>query len=222
MTTNQQMTMAYTAQQEVITALSNIDETDLADRLERCMNARRERHYGSGWPRTCRSAACVWCRRSMIRGWWNGMCRWSAASSTTSSVAIIQLDLSAGLHDAVRRLRRGLRDVRDRMARRRRRWRAVSLAGMAGGDGTALVVISHDDVGRGELLDALRRRWPDVVVKNLEQEMPAAAMAAKNAAELGQCRRGVEPLRIVIMPQHDLSAAAAAPPPVMEPMPVLV
>jgi len=28
----------------------------------------------------CRSAACVWCRRSMIRGWRNGMRQWSAAA----------------------------------------------------------------------------------------------------------------------------------------------
>ena len=111
------MAMAYAAQQQVIAALYLIGEVDLADRLERCMTARRERRGGDGWPFTCRSAACVWCRRPMIRSWWNGMCQWSAEA--TSSLAIIPLHSSAGLPDAVRRLRRGLRDVRDRMARRR-------------------------------------------------------------------------------------------------------
>jgi hypothetical protein len=45
------------------------------------------------------------------------------------------------LTDAVRRLRRGLRDVRDRMACRGRQLRDVSFAGMAGGDRVALVMI---------------------------------------------------------------------------------
>ena len=82
------MEMAYVAQQEVITALHEIGDHDLAARLERCMNARRERHYGDGWPFSCRSAACVWCRRAMIRGWWAGFTYWSEAA-TASSLAII-------------------------------------------------------------------------------------------------------------------------------------
>jgi hypothetical protein len=118
-------------------------------------NTRLLRHSGSGWPHICRSAACAWCRRPMIRGWWYGMCQWSA--SATTSLAIIPLHLSAGLPNAVRRLRRGLRDVRDRMARRRRLWRDVSLAGIAGGDHMALVMITHEGIDRREVLDALRR-----------------------------------------------------------------
>jgi len=39
MTTNAEMMMAYAAQQETITALRNINETDLADRLARCLIA---------------------------------------------------------------------------------------------------------------------------------------------------------------------------------------
>jgi hypothetical protein len=34
-------------------------------------------------------------------------------------------------------------------------------------------------------------------VKGLEQEEPDVAMTADDAADLGRCRRGVEPLRIV-------------------------
>src|SRR5450631_4169228 len=172
MTTDHQMATMYATQQEVITALRGIDEPDLADRLERCAAVRRERRGGDGWPFTCRSAACVWCRRPMIRSWWNGMCQWSAEAAT-ASLAIIPVHSSAGLTDAVRRLRRGLRDVRDRMARRRNRWRDVCCTGMAGGDHTALVMITHDGVDRHEVEDVLHRRWPDVVVKGLEQEQPA-------------------------------------------------
>ena len=43
------------------------------------------------------------------------------------------------------------------------------------------------------------------------------AMTADDAADLGR-RRGVEPLRIVIMPQHDRQVIA----PEVEPMPVVV
>ncbi len=217
MTTDHQMAMMYVAQQEVIAALYVIGEPNLADRLERCMTARRERRGGDGWPFTCRSAACVWCRRPLIRSWWHGMCRWSA-EATTWSLAIIPMNSSAGLPDAVRRLRRGLRDVRDRTARCRNRWRDVCFAGMAGGDGTALVMITHEDVDRSDVVDVLRRRWPEVVVKELEQEVPTWAMTAADAADLGRCRRGVEPLRIVVMPQQHRQIVA----PVTEAMPILV
>jgi hypothetical protein len=136
---------AYAAQEDVIAALRSNGDHDLAERLEDCVTTRLLRHGGSGWPHICRSAACVWCRRPMIRAWWVGMCHWSAAV-TDRSLAVIPLNLSADLPDAVRRLRRGLRDVRDRMARRRHRWREVGVAGMADGDHKALLLVSHDGV----------------------------------------------------------------------------
>jgi hypothetical protein len=219
MTTDHQMAAMYAAQQEVIVALTEAGEPDLADRLERCATARHERHGGDGWPYSCRSAACVWCRRPMIRGWWAGMCQWSAEATATSSLAIIPLHFSDGLPDAVRRLRRALRDVRDRMVRRRQPWRDVGFAGMTGGDGTALVLVTHEGIDRHEVLDVLCRRWPDVVVKESDQEEPTWAMTAEDAADLGRCRRGVEPLRIVVMPQHYRQAIM---PPVIEVMPVVV
>ena len=127
------------------------------------------------------------------------MREWSSA--TTSSLAIIPVLSPAGLLDAARRLRRGLRDVRDRTARRWRQWRTVCFAGLMGGDHMALVLISHQNIDRREMLNVLRRRWPDVVVKDLQQEEPAWVMTADDAADLGSRRRGVEPLRIVVMPQ---------------------
>jgi hypothetical protein len=90
---------------------------------------------------------------------------------------------------------------------------------MAGGDGTALVLMSHDGVDRREVMDVLRRRWPEVVVKELEQEQPAVAMTADDAAHLGRHRRGVEPLRIVVMPQCDRQTTTST---VLDPMQVLV
>ena len=153
----------------------------------------------------------------MIRAWWSGMCQWTAAAR--SSLAIMRIDSSVGLPDAVRRLRRGLRDVRDRTARHRNRWRDVCCAGMVGGDHIALVLISHEGIDRPEVQDVLHSRWPDASVKELEREEPTWVMTAEDAADLGRCHRGVEPLRIVIMPQRDRQAIT---PPAAEPMPVLV
>ena len=214
------MEMAYADQQQVIAILNEIGDPDLADRLERCMTARQQRHYGDGWPYSCRSSACFWCRRAMVRGWWSGMRYWSEAA-TTATLAIISIRSPAGLPDAARRLRRGLRDVRDRSARCFRRWRTVSFAGMIGGDHRALVLISHAGVDRRELLDVLSRRWPEVVLKNLEQEELTWAMTPDEAAELGLHRRGVEPLRILVMPQK-ISRVVVAPAAVIEPMPMVI
>jgi hypothetical protein len=90
-----------------------------------------------------------------------------------------------------------------------------------GGDHNALVMISHQGIDRGEVLDVLRRRWPDVAVKSLEHEEPAWAMTPDEAAVLGSRRRGVESLRIVVLPQK-ITRVAIAPAPVIEPMPVVI
>ncbi len=60
----------------------------------------------------------------------------------------------------------------------------------------ALVMITHEGIDRQEVQDVLHRRWPEVVVKSLEQEEPAVAMTADDAADLGRCRRGIEPLAL--------------------------
>ena len=102
-----------------------------------------------------------------------------------------------------------------------RRWRTVSFAGLMGGDHKALVMISHQDIDRREVQDVLSRRWPDVVVKDLQHEEPTWTMTANDAAALGSRRRGVEPLRIVVMPQR-VPRVTVAPAPVIEPMPIIV
>ena len=56
-------------------------------------------------------------------------------------------------------------------------------------------------------------------MKGLEQDALTVAMVAEDAADLGRCRRGVQPLRIVIMPQRDQQVIDL---PVVEPMPVIV
>jgi hypothetical protein len=90
-----------------------------------------------------------------------------------------------------------------------------------GGDHKALVLIAHQGVDRREVLDVLSRRWPDVVVKEPEQEEPTWLMTAYDAVELGSRRRGAEPLRVLVMPQK-ITRVAVAPARVIEAMPVLI
>jgi hypothetical protein len=144
---------------------------------------------------------------------------WSSA--TTSCLAIIPILSPAGLPDATRRLRRSIRDVRDRTARRWKRWRRIAFAGLMGGDHTALIMISHHGIERWEVQDVLRRRWPSIVLKDLESEEPVWEMAANDAADLGSRRRGVEPLRITVMSQK-ITRVTVAHVPVIQPMPVVI
>ena len=82
-------------------------------------------------------------------------------------------------------------------------WRDVRFAGMIGGDRRAMVMVSHEGIDRRGVQDVLQRRWPDAVIKKLGQEEPVWEMSPDDAAEVGRCRRGVEPLRVVVMPQHE-------------------
>ena len=78
MTTQREMAMAHIAQQQVIDVLRSIGEVDLGEPPEQCMTVRRSAITAMVGLASCRTAACVWCRRSMMHGWWNGMCHWSA------------------------------------------------------------------------------------------------------------------------------------------------
>jgi hypothetical protein len=100
MTIQREMKLSYTDQQAVIRALLSVNEPDLAARLGRCMTAHRS---GVRRPFSCQSAACAWCRRAMIHGWWTGICEWADA---TSSLGILSIGSSVSLPDATRHLRR--------------------------------------------------------------------------------------------------------------------
>jgi hypothetical protein len=60
---------------------------------------------------------------------------------------------------------------------------------MAGGDGTTLVMITHQKIDQREVEDVLRRRWPDVVPKDLAQEEPAVAMSPSDDSVVGGWNR---------------------------------
>jgi hypothetical protein len=136
------------------------------------------------------------------------------------TLAIIPISWEAGgLRIAVRRLRRALRDFRDRMARRSGRWRGVCLSGLVMGNRTAMVVIDGGAVDRAELSRALRRRWADASVTNLVDREPSADMAVSDAIELAMLRRGAEPIRLLVLPQLGPPVRTVS---VIDPMPVIV
>jgi hypothetical protein len=139
----------------------------------------------------------------MIRRWWYGLRQWIEHDG--SPVVLVRLPLmrrDTGLGATVARLRRALRDVRDRTARLQQRWRTVAMAGMASGNGTALLMIRHPGIARREITGALRRRWPEIDASNVGLVEPSSAMPTDDVVELALARRGVEPLRIVVLPQR--------------------
>lgn len=190
-------------QVRVISALRATGEPHPADRLARCMEARGAQRQGDGWPWTCTSAGCAWCGRALRRRWWTGMRRWIVQEGALVSLAVLPLHHHPGdLRAAVARLRRACRDVRDRTARRNWRWRAVAVAGMATGDGTALLFFRHTGVDRAAIAQVLGKRWPSSVVGDVGAKPPSWTFAAEDAAELARARRGVEPLRVVVLAQR--------------------
>jgi hypothetical protein len=101
---------------------------------------------------------------------------------------------------SIRRLRKGLRDVRDRTAVRNDCWQSVALAGLLS-ETTALVLIQHAGIHREDVLDILARRWPGIVMTNVRDAEPSWRMSVDQAAALGRRRRGIEGIRIVVPPQ---------------------
>jgi hypothetical protein len=117
-----QLTIAELHQSSVIGLLSATGHQEIAQRLKRCQHDRQHRRTGQ-YPWRCGSAGCWACRRNMIRRWWLAFSVWIAGPATTIAVIPMTGDLS----DATRRLRKALRDSRDRVARYHRRWQSDCL-----------------------------------------------------------------------------------------------
>jgi hypothetical protein len=200
---------AAAIQHAVIAALQSTGDLAVADRLERCMHARHGRRSDGGWPWTCRSAGCAWCGRTLLRKWWLGLSHWIVQDGAPVSLALVPLNRQrvnrqrGDVRRTVQRLRRSLRDLRDRSAQRDRRWRSVSIAGMAGGNGKAMIPMRHPPgLPRAELAMVLHRRWPGLPVGDVGDATPSWPMTVAEMAELARLRRGVEPLRVVLMEQR--------------------
>lgn len=192
------------SQRRVAAALAGLGHEHLAGRLRNCLEVRRGRGHGAPWPWRCRSAGCVRCLARASRRWWAGIAQWAFAEERSSgSVLTVRISLggTAPLAGAAR-LRRGLRDARDRAARRDRRWAAVALAGFVG-EGEAVLAVLHPGLPAEAVERLLRRRWPTAIVEagvlpevGTLRPLDDAALVA-----LALRRRGTEPLRIVVAPQ---------------------
>lgn len=214
------LTEAEALQSSVIAALLSTGDVDLADRIRRCQQARVSRRgdMAHGWPWRCRSPGCWSCRRSAGWRWWIGMLHWAKESDGPVSLAVVPLHHEpGGLRIAVGRLRRSLRDIRDRAAKSRESWSSMAIAGMATANHTALLLIRHRDLSRMQVAYVLGRRWPPCVVGDLGTASPSWTMPNADAVELARIRRGVEPLRVVVLGRR---SSVSMPLPA-EPMPTL-
>jgi hypothetical protein len=130
------------------------------------------------------------------------MLLWAGKDAAAISLPILPLPHQpGGLRAAVLRLRRLLRDTRDRQARRSRPWRAVAVAGMAQGDDKVMLLIRHAGIGEAEIVELLRMHWPGAQVTDITRVPPVWNLGIEDAVELARAKRGVEPLRIVVMRQ---------------------
>ena len=146
-----------------------------------------------------------------MRRWWAGIRHWITADGDPVSLAILPVDRSNGeLRAAVTRLRRACRDIRDRAAQRHAPWQRIAIAGMASGEGTAMLLIRHPGVIRHAITDLLHRRWPDATVRDATTVSPGWRMSVEDAVEIARIRRGVEPLRMVVLPQRVCEQAGSA------------
>ena len=74
------------------------------------------------------------------------------------------------------------------------------MAGVTDG-GRVLVLIQHSGIDRAEVWSVLERRYPEIWLYDADAIEPTGMMSAEDAVLLACCRRGVEPLRIVILEQ---------------------
>jgi hypothetical protein len=169
------------------------------------------------------AAGCAWCGPALARRWWAGMQQWITSSDHPVSLAVLPIRHQPnGLHASVIRLRRALRDVRDRTARRRRQWRDVAIAGMTTSDGVAMLNFRHAGIPGAEVAKVLRRRWPDAIIGDVESALPRWKFAMRDSVEVAKANRGVEPLRIVVLDQHRLDTRMPKSDVAPEPMPIVI
>ena len=196
--------------------------TAAAERLERCANARRGRDPARrAW--SCRTSWCPWCSRPLLRRWMNGIRLWTGTDEAFTVTVPMPHELGDP-REAVRALRRALRDFRDRQARKvgHRAWRKVAFGGIVGADMNAVIHIQPAGIPRQEIVAAMIRRWPGASIRHRDQPI-AVDWSVEDRIALARIRRGAEPLRIVVAPQGQRPRAPW--PGVMQdyqPLPVIV
>ena len=191
------LALAERQQDEVIVGLRAIGEESIADRLERCQQARRTRQPGQ-WPWRCGSAGCWACRRTTIRTWWRGFLQW--LSGPDVSLVTIPLPVTTDLISTIRKGRKSLRDVRDRAARTDERWSAMAIAGMLSGN-HLVIVVQHAGIERDALWAMLEQRWPMVSVRRVETIDPRSEFSVEQIVRIARLKRGIEPIRVIVPAQ---------------------
>jgi hypothetical protein len=221
--TRAELDVAEAEQSDIIARLRDDGAHRIVDRLLRCQDARLARRAcATTWPWRCGLGGCWACRRVAMRRWWCGIWQWAACHEI--SVTLLALPMhsaSEGLLNGIVRLRRRLRDARDKAVRRDSHWSQVAVAGIASGTGSALLLVQHPRVTRRKIADAICTRWGGSVLACAQPIYPTWVMPPKQVVELALARRGIEPLRIVVMPQRAVSKAIV-PRSEIEPMPLLL
>lgn len=227
MTTRQETRILIEASHQTVTVLREIGATYVAERIERCRVARRQRVHGQRhW--TCRGAGCPWCVRALIARWERNLFDAVGYGPSVSTVVFHVAENDGDLRDAVRTVRRTLRDMRDRAGRRDRAWRALGVAGMLVPTATGRVVllrVRHDRLSHDQVAKIFERRWTDVTVSiaSSAPSVPTIKLSLPDRVALALLRRGVEPLRIVVAPQRQpLSKLRHRQNVFVPPMPILV
>lgn len=217
-------------QQEVIDLLRGSGHDYIAERLNRCQHARLSRRDAgaNSWPWRCRNPGCWSCRRTRLAAEFRSISRFGAEADLASTLIKVPLEHEPGdLRQAVRSLRRALRDVRDRCARHDPRWLRVAVDGLAETDG-AILCIRHMGLDADTLREVLLQRWPTAVVGSWTTDRAAAAhgiLLTADAAALATVGRGIEPLRIKVGGRRHLRRGKARryiQPGWGDPMPVII
>ena len=134
-----------------------------------------------------------------MRRWWRGALIWLSGAET--SLAIISLDDTTDLIPTIRRMRKSLRDIRDRAARLDARWAAVAMGGIVSDD-QLMIIVRHAGIDRDTVWDVLERRWPTITISDLADAVAISTLTVQQTIRLAVARRGVEPIRVVIPAQH--------------------
>lgn len=213
--TRTELINAEAHQSLVIAALLASGHADIANRLARCQHDRQRRTHG--WPWRCRSPGCWACRRTTVRNWWRGFKVWFDGCN----VCLAVIPITGNPITVTRKLRKGLRDVRDRSARTSMSeqdggWAKVEMAGLVDGD-RMLVLIKHNGIVRADVWSVLERRWPDVLVTDPVTIEPSSHINIEDATDLARHRRGIQPIRFIIQQQMAASDDQSD-----EPMPMII
>lgn len=120
----------------------------------------------------------------------------------------IPVTVNTDLVTTIRRLRKRLRDIRDRAARAAplSGWASLAVAGMVSGDHVVLLV-QHAGIEQDALWTVLERRWPEIIVAEaspvtvIRAVHPRSDLSVEQTVQMAVLRRGVEPIRVVIPPQ---------------------